>query len=604
VVKRSTTTEAVAVCQGSRFAAGASICRSAVLSLFVLILLIGIGRPAWAASIKVYPDRAVAAVNESFRLTFEADGAVDGEPDFTPLSADFEILGRSQRSSISIVNGSVHKAKVWVLNLIAKRAGQVTIPSISFGSNRSEAQTIEVQATSSRTTTNASEQMSLEVEVSPRDPYVQQQVLYTVRLYRDNDVDLSDASLGEPKLSNGGSAIVQQLGKDRLFRTQRGDAQLQVVERTYALFPQQSGATEIEPILFQAQVVKGTASLFDPFAQSVETKRLQTERVPLTVKPIPKTFSGKHWLPAKELRLAEIWSADPPVFRLDEPITRTRTLVATGLTAGQLPELGGGGLDVFKSYPDRPVLDDQKKTTGVAGIREEKLVLIPAHAGSHVLPAMTIPWWNTETDREEFAQLPERRFEVPAAPGKPAVTGPAVAPVITATAVPDRASPSDLIATELTTAWPWRVISMMLAAGWLITVLVWWRTRRAGSVRLVEQLQTAKRLTVKQDIQSIVDAARSNDAQATKEALLGWAKARWPACPPTSLGSLGERCDPDLAEQLLLLNSALYRQADPAEPWSGGAVLATALQAFIRQRTEMTPAPAALEPLHKSVGVS
>ncbi len=577
----------------------------------MVLLLCGLS--SWADNVKVYPDRNNVVVNESFRLTFEIDEKAESNPDFSPLEADFEILGRSQRSNISIINGKVKRSTIWILNLMARRPGTLQIPSITFGSLHSEAQTLEVVASTGSTTgqTQPGTGMRMEVDITPRDPYVQQQVLYTVRLLRDVDIEISDASLSEPKLSKG-SAIVQQLGKDKVSRSDKGGEHLLLVERTYAIFPQQSGDVEIEPVKFQGQVVQGTASLFDPFAQSIVTKRLQTESVTLHVKPIPTGFKGKHWLPAKDLQLREIWSRDPPEFKLNEPVTRTLTLVATGLTAGQLPELNQPLASGIKTYPDQPVLEDQKKTSGVAGIREEKIVLMPAQPGHYVMPALQIPWWNTVTDKLEVAELPQRSVGVESQGG-------AQTPTVTAvpTAVPEQAPSARVSGKEQTTEetvtvnLPNTQVRTLLL-GWLLTLVAWFatalawyreRNRRSGSVLQVQgDVGSAFTRKPRELVGAVTEAAGRNDAQATRLALINWARSRWPEKTFVNLSWVAQCAGDPLAAQILELNRAHYGARSGEGAWQGGNALAAAFLAWIKKEG-LAAAPTqndGLEPLYRT----
>jgi hypothetical protein len=101
--------------------------------------------------------------------------------------------------------------------------------------------------------------------------------------------------------------------------------------------------------------------------------------MPLTILPSPQDVIP--WVPASELTLTEQWPQDPPVFHAGEPLTRTLTLSAKGLTAAQLPPLGGMTVEAFKQYVDQPELDDQTADAGVTGVRREKIAFLPTQPG-------------------------------------------------------------------------------------------------------------------------------------------------------------------------------------------------------------------------------
>ncbi len=91
----------------------------------------------FAADINVHLSQNPVALGDSFQLIFKAVGSPDGEPDFSPLEQNFEILGRSQNQSIQMINGNVTRQTNWALMLMAKNNGAFQIPAIRFGSDSS-----------------------------------------------------------------------------------------------------------------------------------------------------------------------------------------------------------------------------------------------------------------------------------------------------------------------------------------------------------------------------------------------------------------------------------------------------------------------------------
>jgi hypothetical protein len=95
--------------------------------------------------------------------------------------------------------------------------------------------------------------------------------------------------------------------------------------------------------------------------------------VTLEVKPAPATFTGRHWLSAEQLVLKEEWSGDNQEMKVGEPLTRTLRILANGATVGQLPELNVGQTDdKLKTYPDQPVLQEQKNRKALSHSGKKK----------------------------------------------------------------------------------------------------------------------------------------------------------------------------------------------------------------------------------------
>jgi hypothetical protein len=514
-------------------------------------------------------DRREVRVGESFVLTYEAN-SFDAEPDFKPLDQDFTVLGTTRRTNIAIDNGHMTKSTAWQLKLIPKHAGEITLPAIAFGRDHAQALTLNVAATGSGQGANADNtSMRLEVSATPETPYVQAQVLLQVRLYVPESIDLVDSSFGDPKIT-GGDALVTALGKTRERSTLDNGVHVRIFERDYAIFPQQHGRMVIEPMMFEGQVFEGTATMDDPFGQSVRTYQLQSKPVVVNVKPIPAEFKGKHWLPAEKLNLVENWSDDVTTLKVGEPITRSLTLMAKGLTAGQLPEIDLTSDPSFNSYPEQPTLDDQAHGDGVIGLRMEKHALIAQASGRHTLPEIRIPWWNTITDRLEVATLPAHAFDVEGeAMSKPAPANTAVpdqnktasAPPIATTA------PGSMPAMKSHTDRFWRVVSLSLALGWTASMAAWWFSR-GQRTRIIE---IAKVPNMRHLHAAVLTHARANEAEATRTALLNWAATAGLVNPSIEL--IAQQF-PVLASDLRVLEMHLY--AGGSQPWSG----ATLAQSF------------------------
>ena len=519
-----------------------------------------------AATITTTVDRDPVRLDESFNLVLKADGAVDADPDFRELERNFDILHRSQSTNMSFINGQVSNTREWTLVLMPKRLGELTIPAILFGEDRSPIVHVTVISAQHAQLGTRSEELFLEVDAEPRRTFVQAQILYTARLYRA--VNIENASLTEPTL-NDSDAVIKKLGEDRTFQTQRDGRRYQVVERRYAVFPQQSGALTINPIVFQGQIVSPRRSFFSP--RSSQTKRVRSDPITLHVDPIPDSFQGVTWLPSRNLQLSEAWPQNPPQFVVGEPVTRTLSVMAEGLTSAQLPMINIVVPPMIKLYPDRPMQEDKETHQGITGIRQEKIALIPSQSGRMTLPAIEIPWWNTQTNTMEIVRLPERTVVVEA--------GVEIASAVGKKREVSRETPLAPIDSSRPEAvqfqtrvrglgfWPW--LTGFLSIGWLVTGMFFWRHhRRDRSVSTSGSRDVAKNKWFVE--RSLKQACERSDAQAAKAGLLAWGKLQWPNDTPKTIGEIGERSSEPFCEELARLNQALYSQS--SEQWNGEAL--------------------------------
>jgi hypothetical protein len=571
--------------------------RALQCAVFALIfMMLTLAAPhAWAANIEVSLDRNPVPLNESFTITFSADEEPDGDPDFSPLQADFEIIRQSQSNQFSLSNGRASRQIAWQVAVVAKKAGTLEIPAIAFGSDRSRPFPVTITYGAVRGKQGSDANIFIEMEVEPKSPYVQAQVILTIRVL--SRVAFS-GDLGQPQAEG---ALLEKLDDDREYMTQRDGVQFKVDERRYALFPQKSGPLTVGPVPLTARLGGAGGSPFNPFFRpSARTQRLHTDPVELDVRPIPTQFSGKPWLPAAKLELSDAWSQPSLKIAVGDPITRTLTLRAEGATAGVLPELGDGGLSMadVKQYPDQPVVKEEKPASGFVSTRQQKTALMAARPGTYRLPALEIPWWNTRTDRLEIARLPEQTLTVtpPAQSPAPDTALPgsqaAPAPDETAQAQPE-SGPAPAYPQVEDRFWFW--LALLLGAGWLCTAAAWWLSRRRRNLPPATP-NTRETPSERPLIRAIERACRANDPAAARQALTAWSAFRWPESPA---GAMETRLGGVLGREIGLLNRSLY--ASSAGAWQGAA-LWDGFQEHVRagkSAAQNNKGAPVLEPLYK-----
>ena len=583
-----------------------------VLSVFPVV--------SGAATITVQPDRNPVVLQESFQLLFEAVGKVDGDPDFSALEKDFQVLSTSTSTSMNIVNTNITRIKQWRLTLLPLKSGNLTIPAIAFGKDKSPQTNLTVEQQRAASTGPDAPDIFIEVEAAPESAYVQAEVVYTVKLYRS--VATANETLSEPAMS-AGSAIVEQLDADRSYDTVIKGRRYAVFERSYGIYPQVSGNLLIPPVRFQAQLSSTSLFSLDPFSGGTKTVVRQSEPVELQIEPIPAAWRGGHWLPAAQVKITEQWSTNPVELLPGEPVTRTLALSAQGLTSSQLPELEELFPGDFRQYPDMPVLENTGSADGMTAVRRQKSAIIPAQAGEYTLPELSLPWWNTETQTMENAVLPERQVRVAALAAAPADSMQGLPPSLSRgqalqsqaggqapAGVPDLPAPGSgagdtagglpgpvETAVVEDTAPPgasiWQWLTFILAAAWVITLVYILKQRKAGPPAAGQ----ARNGRLGEAVKDIKHACRDNDPQQAKTALLQWAGAHPSGLPATSLGDLEKYSSGELALEIGNLSRVLYSRT--TDPWNGAPLW----QAFVKEsktsRTDTSGTRGELEPLYK-----
>ena len=514
-------------------------------------------------------------------------------PDFSPLEKDFQVLSTSTSTSMSIVNTKITRTKQWQLTVLPLNAGNLVIPAISFGKDKSPQTLLTVMQGVTGAAGQALQDIFLDVEVAPESAYVQAELIYTIKLYRA--IATSKETLSEPE-PGVGNAIIELLEAGRSYEDFIQGRRYAVFERSYGIYPQISGTLSIKPVRFQAQVSTSSAFSLDPFGARARTVVRQSEPLQLAIKPVPGDYQGRHWLPATDVKITEKWSKNPLEFLPDEPVTRTVMLTAQGLTASQLPEMQEQLPADFKQYPDIPLLENRRTADGITGVRQQKSAIIPAREGSYILPEISLTWWNTETQTMETAVLPERRVQVAALEAEAVIEAPDLPDLDTAApgqTVPDAAQ----TATAEDTAPPgvslWQWLTCILAVTWITTIVYILKNRRRPRP-VTPATHTGD---INEALKALKRACQDNDPQRAKAALLRWARARASAAPVTSLGDLEQHSSEKLAAEIRDLSRRLYSRA--TDTWRGEPLW----QAFLQERktagNETSPARGNLEPLFR-----
>ena len=518
--------------------------------------------PVLAAKIEVTLDRNPVPINESFTLTFTANESPDDDPDFSPLQANFEVLNQSQSSQMSIVNGRATRHISWQLQVMAKKTGTLDIPSIAFGQDASRPFAVTVTHGAVTGKQGGEANILLEAEAEPKNPYVQAQVILTLRVLSRVAFN---GDLGQPEVSD---AVVEKLDEDREYVTLREGVQFKVNERRFVLFPQKSGRLTIPSVNLTAQV---GGSSFGPFYRpSTRQQRLHSDPIDLEVRPIPAQFTGQHWLPATNVELTEQWQPASLKVPGGEPVTRTLMIKAEGAGVGQLPEMNSMDLPVadIRQYPDQPVSRESRTESGLVSQREQKTALIATRGGRYTLPAMEMPWWNTVTDQMEVARLPAHELTVSAVAGEAAA--PAASPAAPASVAPDATDQA------LVTAGPpnatsdrWFWLALLCGLGWLLTGLAWWRSRVSSENTESLPRENPAAESERQLIRALENACKANDPKAVRHAFDRWAESRWPDLPA---GNRHLQWNGALRGKLDELNRSVF-SAEDGLAWSGAEFL-------------------------------
>ncbi len=546
----------------------AVIRRTALTILTALLVIAGTAQAAVIASI----DRANVELNESFTLKITVDTAIDVEPDASALEEDFYVGTRSQLSNTTIVNGQISRSRTWTYVLMARREGDLVIPPVRIGSEQSEP--VPISVTPPSTNIPGEADIFVTTEVDHAESFVQAQVLYRVKVYRA--VATRQPRLSEPSIG-GVEVLVESAGEERSYESILNGKAYNVVERVYALFPQESGTISIEPARFEARVLRN--------GRITGRKIFESDAIDVTVNPIPPPpadYPDAAWFPAKSVVLSEDWSREPGSLPAGEPITRHITVTALGQLSTQIPVIEPATSENIKIYPDKPEFRDTAEQLGIRAVRRDQYAMIGVAAGDVELPAVDLPWWNIDAGEWQVASLPGSMLSILPSPN--ALLLPPPAPVEEPAEEPGPAVETQIVYVDF-----WAYVSAGLAGIWLMTVIAWWWTRRPVSREPKEPAPPPIHKQQAKFLKAARKAARDGDAAGVKSNLLDWGRLEWPADTPRSVGEIANRVAIPLSTQLQALCSASYGPHD--EHWDGEA-LARSLRSITVLRDDEPGRPA------------
>lgn len=553
------------------------------------------------AGVTASTNRTVLSIDETLSLEIKSENS-SGDPDLTELENNFQILGRSQSQNYSLINGHASQTHIWSISLLPKKTGEITIPGIKVGNETTKPIHLVIQKQSSTPGIDG-KKVFLKLVISGNEItdetaeagtvkhfYVQQQILLSVKLY--HRIRFSNASLSDLELTN---TVVEKLGNDANYTQVVGNHRYNIIERHYAIYPQQSGELIIPPLTFSGnQEITQNFSLFSRPGRQIVSR---TKPLSLNILPIPDTYTGKNWLPAEHLEIESEIVEDINSIVAGEAITRHIIVRAKGLLGSQLPVTTVQSTANIKTYPDKEKLSNQLVDGKVIGVRHDTIAIIPLKSGPFTLPEIKIDWWNTKTNQQETARLAAQTF-VAQRNSEQLTSDKPVNPVDKrSTTQPDKNQLSEsqntktiekIVYTPMTLSqniWFWISIALLLI--WLITLILY-LSALAQKKHLTQATNKSDQLASPQHnknyLQAVYTACQENNAGKAMQSLIKWARIYYQQPMLSGLSDIIQLIDDEhLINAINTLESSQYSQ--DKHNWDGNT-LTVALQHYIAQNSQ------------------
>jgi len=557
-----------------------------IIRLIALSSLLLVNTAFALSQVTATVDKNPVMEKESLILRVIADDDVNTNAlDTSPLLKDFVVGRTSVSSQTSMVNFKTTRTTQWTTVLIPRTSGKVTIPALSIDSYKTQPIELEVLKASAQDS-SATQDIFITTDVSSKDVYVQQQLTLTIKLHFA--IELKRGSLSEPTLTD---ANITQIGKDKESDAIINGRRYRVIERNYAINPQNSGEFVIKTPVFSGEII-AQSSRRNNFLSFADTKPVSVlgEDINLTVKPIPDNYQG-FWLPSEILTLHQEWQPTNEEFMVGEPITRTITLTAAGLSEEQLPKISMNVPTGIKAYPDQAELHTGMNNNRLVSQKKQNFALVASKVGNYLLPEIRIPWWNTVTNRVQYAVIPAK--EITIIPNEEMLQESVESTATTVNSTPlisslnnEVTSPEIKTVIMKETSW----LQWLFLALWLLTSFAWLLTsflkKNKASVTTVQTPQESHK--------ALLLACKNNNAEQALHCIIPWVKERFSTEKVSTLDEAKRLINQaDFEQALNELQQSCYGKTPNG--WQGEALL-TVIQKINKQPKAASKSRVSLNP--------
>jgi BatD DUF11 like domain len=374
----------------------------------------------WAAddvTVSLHLDRSEATLADTVRMEIRVSGTrkSDAPPMLKGLQS-FMVSKGGTASRMEIINNEVNASIDYTYFIQAKKPGEFTIGPVSVDIDgkifESDTQTLVVRAASQPGGTDAGP-VFVQASVSSQDIYVDEQAIYTLKLYYR--VNVGNLSLGLPEMEY---VTIQQLGRPLEYQSTVKGRTYQVLEIRHILTVSKPGVFSIDPSRLKMTVRQpGASSVFDNFFSdsfsgfsSSRPLTLATEPMDLQVNALPR--EGK---PADFTGLVGTFqmtsTLEPATLKAGESATLTVQVNGQG-TVNRIPDLDLPEMDFVRTYSDQPMLTSGQNRQGTQGTKIMKWALVPEKAGEYSLPALSLSYFNPQTKMYQVLTTPPHKLLV------------------------------------------------------------------------------------------------------------------------------------------------------------------------------------------------
>ena len=358
-------------------------------------------------------DKSHITTEDSIELSLKISGIRNPPKPELPALQDFTVRSIGTHSSTQIINSDMQVSTVYKYLLIPKNKGNYTIGpmSIILSGTIYKSDPISVVVNNSNTKkTNANREVYTETIISKNNPYINEQIVYTFKLFRKTEARNLNLSMPHDETF----FQKEDLGKAKRYSKVIEGIAYDVDEISIALFPKKAGKSTIPPSMMELDLMYRSQlnRQRDPFARffndpffSGNTKKihkiLSTKPIELTIRPLPKEGKPKGF---KNLVGQYYITATVGKDHLDAGDTTTLTITVSGI--GNVMDTSFTNLNIgnqFKVYPDQPIFTKTIHGNQIGGEKVFKFALVPFSTGQQAIPSVTLNYF--DPDKKSYKKV-------------------------------------------------------------------------------------------------------------------------------------------------------------------------------------------------------
>ncbi|MAP81570.1 MAG: BatD protein [Aequorivita sp.] len=391
-----------------------------ILLTFVLCSLAATAQVQFNAKVS----KKKLGINERLRVDFEMNQ--DGDNFNPPSFEGFRVVGGPNQSiSNSWINGKRSFSKTYSYFLAPQTRGKLTIAqaTIEIEGQTYKTLPVEVQVTAavevpkdgSNADYVASENVHLVAEVSNAQPYLNEAITVTYKLYVSHDVSITSQwrEIDTPKYADFWSQNIDNQNNFKVYEGKyKGEDYRYVILRTTVLYPQKTGELDIEPLTLDVPIdVQGNRrDFFGRRIMERVNKTISAGKRTINVKPLP--LEGKPD------------GFNGAVGNFDFKVSTNKT----ALNANESLQLdvtvsGKGNLKLFKTpdvklpntlevYEPERIEKVRTSTGGMQGTVTDAYTIVPQFKGSYPINPITFSFFDPKTETYKSITSDEIVIEV------------------------------------------------------------------------------------------------------------------------------------------------------------------------------------------------